>query len=110
MNTMNPPSLTRRSFLHRTAVGFGVSVAGVFPEGAAFVPEVPEAGAAAAFNASMIDDRDVDPLGDMDLYAAQVAAMDLVIGFSNATFNMAAAAGAPRPRRPRSRAPRPRRP
>ncbi len=40
-------------------------------------------------------DMDVDPMGDMDIFAAQVAAMDLVITISNTTAHMAGALGVP---------------
>jgi len=44
---------------------------------------------------TIIDDHDVDPMGDMDPFAAQVAAMDMVITISNTTAHMAGALGVP---------------
>lgn len=43
----------------------------------------------------LILDPDVDPLKDMDTFAAQVAAMDLVVTNSNAAAHVAGAAGVP---------------
>ncbi len=43
----------------------------------------------------ILQDPDVDPTGDLDLFAAQVAAMDLVITISNATAHVAGALGVP---------------
>lgn len=43
----------------------------------------------------LIDDRDIDPMGDLDVFAAQIAAMDLVITISNTTAHMAGALGVP---------------
>lgn len=43
----------------------------------------------------VISDPEIDPLGDLDLYAAQVAAMDHVITISNATAHLAGALGVP---------------
>ncbi len=43
----------------------------------------------------ILDDPDVDPLKDMDAFAAQVAAMDLVISVSNTTAHVAGALGVP---------------
>jgi tetratricopeptide (TPR) repeat protein len=40
-------------------------------------------------------DRDVDPLGDMDPFAAQIAALDLVISVDNSTVHFAGALGKP---------------
>ncbi len=40
-------------------------------------------------------DREVDPLRDLDAFAAQVAAMDLVISVDNSTVHMAGALGRP---------------
>lgn len=40
-------------------------------------------------------DPEVDPLTDLDLFAAQVAAMDLVISVNNSTVHMAGALGKP---------------
>ncbi|MCH8328470.1 MAG: hypothetical protein IID15_08130 [Candidatus Marinimicrobia bacterium] len=41
------------------------------------------------------DWADADPLGDLDLWAAQVAALDLVISVDNSTVHMAGALGMP---------------
>jgi len=49
--------------------------------------------AAAGFD--LIDDITVDPLTDIDRFAAQVAAMDLVISVDNSTVSMACALGRP---------------
>ncbi len=43
----------------------------------------------------IVQDPDVDPLKDMDAFAAQVAAMDLVISVSNTTVHVAGALGVP---------------
>ncbi|MBF0307649.1 MAG: tetratricopeptide repeat protein, partial [Alphaproteobacteria bacterium] len=43
----------------------------------------------------VFDDPEVDPLVDMDAFAAQVAACDLVISTSNTTVHMAGALGVP---------------
>ena len=43
----------------------------------------------------VIHDDGVDPLADLDAFAAQVAAMDLVISVSNTTVHMAGALGVP---------------
>jgi len=43
----------------------------------------------------ILHDTDVDPLRDMDRFAAQVAAMDLVISVSNTTVHAAGALGVP---------------
>jgi hypothetical protein len=43
----------------------------------------------------VIHDPDVDPLKDMDLFAAQVGAMDLVISTSNTTVHTAGGLGVP---------------
>ena len=43
----------------------------------------------------ILDDPEVDPLQDMDAFAAQVAAMDLVISVSNTTVHVAGALGVP---------------
>jgi tetratricopeptide (TPR) repeat protein len=51
-----------------------------------------EAGAAAA---PLLIDADVDQLADLDGFAAQVAAMDLVVTIDNSTAHMAAALGVP---------------
>ncbi len=47
------------------------------------------------FRVSIFHDREVDPMADLDSFAAQVAAMDLVITTSNATAHMAGALGIP---------------
>jgi len=46
-------------------------------------------------NTSIIHDPSIDPLQDMDAFAAQVAALDLVITTSNTTAHMAGALGKP---------------
>jgi hypothetical protein len=43
----------------------------------------------------ILHDPDIDPLKDMDAFAAQVAAMDLVISTSNTTVHAAGALGIP---------------
>ncbi len=43
----------------------------------------------------IVDDPDIDPLQDMDAFAAQVAAMDLVISVSNTTVHVAGGLGVP---------------
>jgi tetratricopeptide (TPR) repeat protein len=43
----------------------------------------------------LLVDRDVDQLSDMDLFAAQIAAMDLVITIDNSTAHLAGALGVP---------------
>ena len=48
-----------------------------------------------AAGATILIDRDVDQLSDMDLFAAQVAAMDLVITIDNSTAHLAGALGVP---------------
>ena len=50
---------------------------------------------AAAAGAPLLIDRQVDQLTDMDLFAAQLAAMDLVITIDNSTAHLAAALGVP---------------
>jgi len=50
---------------------------------------------AAAANAPILIDRDVDQLTNMDEFAAQVAAMDLVITIDNSTAHLAGALGVP---------------
>jgi tetratricopeptide (TPR) repeat protein len=50
---------------------------------------------ASAAAAPLLVDRSVDPLADMDLFAAQIAAMDLVITIDNSTAHMAGALGVP---------------
>lgn len=49
----------------------------------------------AATGARITVDPEVDSLLDLDLYAAQVAAMDLVVTVSNTAAHMAGALGAP---------------
>ena len=44
---------------------------------------------------NLIDDRDIDPMGDLDVFAAQIAAMDMVITISNTTAHIAGALGVP---------------
>jgi tetratricopeptide (TPR) repeat protein len=48
-----------------------------------------------AFKANIIDDNSVDSLVDLDAFAAQVAAMDLVISSSNTAAHIAGALGVP---------------
>ena len=50
---------------------------------------------AAAAGAPLLIDRAVDQLSDLDSFAAQVAAMDLVITIDNSTAHLAAALGVP---------------
>ena len=45
--------------------------------------------------ASILHDGDVDQMADLDAFAAQVAAMDLVVSISNTTAHMAGALGVP---------------
>ena len=47
------------------------------------------------FSVSLYDDETVDPLKDMDRFAAQVAAMDLVVTVSNSTAPLAGGLGIP---------------
>jgi tetratricopeptide (TPR) repeat protein len=44
---------------------------------------------------SILHDAGVDPLKDMDVFAAQVAAMDLIVSIDNSTAHMAGALGRP---------------
>jgi ADP-heptose:LPS heptosyltransferase len=44
---------------------------------------------------NLLIDREVDQLADIDTFAAQVAAMDLVITIDNSTAHLAAALGVP---------------
>ncbi|MBF0379966.1 MAG: tetratricopeptide repeat protein [Magnetococcales bacterium] len=44
---------------------------------------------------NIIDDPEVDQMGEMDSFAAQVAAMDVVVTISNTTTHMAGALGVP---------------
>ena len=46
-------------------------------------------------NAVIYDWTDADPLQDLDNFAAQIAALDLVISVDNATVHMAGALGVP---------------
>jgi Flp pilus assembly protein TadD len=50
---------------------------------------------AAAAGAPLLIDRDVDQFADIDGFAAQVAAMDLVVTIDNSTAHLAAALGVP---------------
>jgi Tfp pilus assembly protein PilF len=50
---------------------------------------------AAAANASILIDRSVDQLANIDRFAAQIAAMDVVITIDNSTAHLAGALGAP---------------
>jgi tetratricopeptide (TPR) repeat protein len=50
---------------------------------------------ASAAHASMLIDRSVDQLLDMDAFAAQIAAMDLVLTIDNSTAHLAGALGVP---------------
>ena len=50
---------------------------------------------ARAANAPLLIDRTVDQFADLDLFAAQVAAMDLVITIDNSTAHLAGALGVP---------------
>ncbi len=51
--------------------------------------------ASRGFGAPIIHDPSIDPLKDMDSYAAQVAAMDLVVSSSNTAVHVAGALGIP---------------
>lgn len=51
--------------------------------------------AARQFGARIISDPTIDPTGDLDAFAAQVAAMDLVITTSNASAHVAGALNVP---------------
>jgi len=53
------------------------------------------AAARTAYGADIIEDAEVDALADLDGFAAQVAAMDLVISSSNSAAHMAGALGVP---------------
>jgi|GEM_PF-1836545 len=56
----------------------------------------PEIGAASqAVGETIIIDREVDAIVDMDRFAAQVAAMDLIVTISNTTAHLAGALGVP---------------
>jgi ADP-heptose:LPS heptosyltransferase len=50
---------------------------------------------ATAAGASMLIDRDVDQFSDIDIFAAQISAMDLVITIDNSTAHLAGALGLP---------------
>jgi Flp pilus assembly protein TadD len=50
---------------------------------------------AAAAHAPLLVDRSVDQLSNIDLFAAQIAAMDLVITIDNSTAHLAGALGVP---------------
>jgi hypothetical protein len=50
---------------------------------------------AAAANAPLLIDRSINQFSDLDLFAAQVAAMDLVITIDNSTAHLAGALGVP---------------
>jgi hypothetical protein len=50
---------------------------------------------AAAAGAPILIDRSVDQLSDLDIFAAQVAAMDMVITIDNSTAHLAGALGVP---------------
>jgi tetratricopeptide (TPR) repeat protein len=51
--------------------------------------------AARELGVEIIDDAEIDPLRDMDGFAAQVAALDLVVSVSNTTVHTAGALGVP---------------
>jgi tetratricopeptide (TPR) repeat protein len=51
------------------------------------------AGIKAAYGVDVINDPSVDPLSDLDTYAAQVAAMDVVVSSSNTAAHVAGALG-----------------
>jgi len=53
------------------------------------------AATAKTFAIDLIADSDIDPLIDLDAFAAQVSAMDLIITTSNTTAHMAGALGKP---------------
>lgn len=57
-------------------------------------PEMLESQAAAS-SAPILIDRTVDQLSDLDIFAAQIAAMDLVITIDNSTAHLAGALGIP---------------
>ena len=50
---------------------------------------------AAAAGAPILIDRTIDQLSDLDIFAAQIAAMDLVITIDNSTAHLAGALGVP---------------
>jgi tetratricopeptide (TPR) repeat protein len=43
----------------------------------------------------VIEDKEINPMGDLDQFAAQVAAMDMVVTISNTTAHIAGALGVP---------------
>ncbi|MGE4065087.1 MAG: tetratricopeptide repeat protein [Rhodospirillaceae bacterium] len=47
------------------------------------------------FGVDILTDPDVDPTGDMDNFASQIRALDLVISISNSTVHVAGAIGVP---------------
>jgi tetratricopeptide (TPR) repeat protein len=51
--------------------------------------------AARQFGARIISDPEIDPTGDLDAFAAQIAAMDLVVTTSNAAAHVAGALNVP---------------
>lgn len=51
--------------------------------------------ARSALGVDILSDPDIDPLGDLDAFASQVAAVDLVISVSNTTVHVAGALGRP---------------
>ena len=53
------------------------------------------AGAAEAFGADIVNDDEVDPSGALDVYAAQIAAVDLVVSIDNSAVHFAGALGVP---------------
>jgi len=53
------------------------------------------AGINARFGTDILHDAEIDPLRDLDLFAAQVAAVDLVISVDNSTVHFAGALGKP---------------
>jgi hypothetical protein len=48
-----------------------------------------------ALPANVFVDRAIDPMADVDAFAAQVAAMDMIVSVSNTTVHMAGALGVP---------------
>ncbi|MEQ8508759.1 MAG: tetratricopeptide repeat protein [Rhodospirillaceae bacterium] len=44
---------------------------------------------------SILEDKEINPMGDLDQFAAQVAAMDMVVTISNTTAHIAGALGVP---------------
>jgi tetratricopeptide (TPR) repeat protein len=94
-------SAIKKDARHRYFAGFDDWGAVLRQEGAAFVNlqygdcEAELAQAKAAFGTEIWQPPGVDLKQDLDEVAALCCAMDLVVGFSNATFNIAAACGAP---------------